>query len=225
MGGCRSLRMNERSLNWKVSDTIGTVSGILTEPQNPWACMTLAHGAGAGMQHVFMKQLADALAAQGVTVLRFNFPYMENKKGRPDVPAVAHATVASALDILRAHRSGTPVFLSGKSFGGRMTSQYVAAKNPEGVRGLVFFGFPLYPAGKPSVDRADHLKNISLPMLFLQGTRDTLAELTLITPVCDALPTAKLITIDRADHGFKAGKENNIALLANETVAWMREQL
>jgi predicted alpha/beta-hydrolase family hydrolase len=217
--------MNERSLNWKVSDTIGTVSGILTEAENPWACMTLAHGAGAGMQHVFMKQLADALAALGVTVLRFNFPYMENKKGRPDVPAVAHATVASALDILRAHQSGIPVFLSGKSFGGRMTSQYVAAKNPEGVRGLVFFGFPLHPAGKPSVDRADHLKNISLPMLFLQGTRDTLAELTLITPVCDALPTAKLITIDRADHGFKAGKENNIALLANETVAWIREQV
>jgi predicted alpha/beta-hydrolase family hydrolase len=217
--------MNERPLNWKVSDTIGTVSGILTEPQDPWTCMTLAHGAGAGMQHVFMKQLADALAAQGVTVLRFNFPYMENKKGRPDVPAVAHATVASAFDILCAQQPGIPVFLSGKSFGGRMTSQYVAAKNPEGVRGLVFFGFPLHPAGKPSVDRADHLKNISLPMLFLQGTRDTLAELTLITPVCDALPTAKLVTIDRADHGFKAGKENNIALLANETVAWMREQL
>jgi uncharacterized protein len=185
------------------------------------AMLTLAHGAGAGMNHTFMISLADELAAVGIGTTRFNFPFIEQKKKRPDVPAVAHQTIASAFDFVKQHYPSTPLYLSGKSFGSRMSSQALATDKIEGAKGIIFFGFPLHPAGKPSAERAAHLKDITVPMLFLQGTRDTLADWNLIKTVCDELPLATLIKFEGADHSFKAGKQNIIQLLANSVNEWI----
>ena len=156
-----------------------TVSALLSPASDPFACLVLAHGAGAGMRHAFMTAVADGLARRGVSVLRFQFRYMEAGAKRPDPPALAHAAVraavATAADLVRS----LPLFAGGKSFGVRMTSQAQAAEPLPGVRGLVCFGFPLHPAGKPSIDRAHHLNDVHIPILFLQGTRDTLAEIAL----------------------------------------------
>jgi predicted alpha/beta-hydrolase family hydrolase len=187
--------------------------------------MTLAHGAGAGMNHPFMVSLANSLAESGVATLRFNFPSTEHKKGRPDMPAVAHKTIEAA--ILKAHElfPSVPLFVSGKSFGGRMSSQYLSAHpNPE-VKGIIFFGFPLHPPGKPSVERAEHLKDVKVPMLFLQGTRDELATLDLIESVCSSLPNAHLVKIEGANHMFKAGKQDTVPILANAAHDWMKKQM
>ena len=183
--------------------------------------MTLAHGAGAGMKHSFMIALAQSLAEQGIGTLRFNFPFTENKKGRPDPPAVAHKTVEAAIANAQKLFPKLPLFVSGKSFGGRMTSQYLAAHPTEAVKGIIFYGFPLHPPGKPSIERAEHLKDVRVPMLFLQGTRDELATWDLIESVCSSLPTATLVKIEGADHSFKAGKINIIELLVNETKEWI----
>jgi len=183
--------------------------------------MTLAHGAGAGMKHSFMIALAQSLAEQGISTLRFNFPFTENKKGRPDPPAVAHKTIEAAIANAQKLFPKLPLFVSGKSFGGRMTSQYLAAHPTEAVKGIIFYGFPLHPPGKPSIERAEHLKDVRLPMLFLQGTRDELATWDLIESVCSSLPTATLVKIEGADHSFKAGKINIIELLVNETKEWI----
>jgi uncharacterized protein len=179
------------------------VSGLLQAPPEARACYVLAHGAGAGMQHPFMASVAAGLAERGIATLRYQFPYLEQGSKRPDTPKVAQATVrAAALEAARLLPQ-LPLFAGGKSFGGRMTSQAQAASPLPGVRGLVFLGFPLHPAGRPSVDRANHLFEVQIPMLFLQGTRDDLAQLELIQALCEQLGVrATLKLFQDADHSF-----------------------
>jgi uncharacterized protein len=181
----------------------GPVSALLLRPEAPRACFVFAHGAGAGMTHSFMEAFASGLCERGIASLRYQFPYMEKGSKRPDPPAVAHATVRAAAARAAEMFPGLAMIAGGKSFGGRMTSQAQAAAPLAAVRGLAFVGFPLHPAGKPSTDRADHLAKVDLPMLFLQGTRDTLAEVTLIEPVAQQLGSrATLHLVDGADHSF-----------------------
>jgi predicted alpha/beta-hydrolase family hydrolase len=181
----------------------GPVSALLLRPSDLGACFVFAHGAGGGMTHPFMRAFAEGLCARGVATLRYQFPYMEKASKRPDPPAIAHATVRAAVMEARRHCPDVRLIAGGKSFGGRMTSQAQAAAPLEGVHGLAFLGFPLHPAGKPSTDRAGHLADIDIPMLFLQGTRDTLAEAALIKPVVERLgPAARLHLVDGADHSF-----------------------
>ena len=213
--------MKVTPVNLHVSDSIGNVSGEIIEGEKTEVVLTLAHGAGAGMNHSFMIALAEALAHHHITTLRFNFPFMEKKRGRPDVPAVAHRTIESAISLAHTTFSNKPLFVSGKSFGGRMSSQHLANSPKAHVKGILFFGFPLHPAGKPSVERAEHLKEISMPMLFLQGTRDELAQWDLITSVTDSLSLATLQKLEGADHAFKAGKKNLIPDLAQFTKEWI----
>lgn len=182
--------------------------------------MTMAHGAGAGMNHSFMTTLATSLSEAGIATLRFNFPFTEHKKRRPDIPAIAHQTIAAA--ITHAHMSfpSLPLFAAGKSFGGRMTSQYLSIHPRPEVKGIIFFGFPLHPSGKPSTERAEHLKEVKVNMLFLQGTKDELASWSLIESVCSSLPKARLVKIEGANHMFKAGKQDVMPLLVEATLAW-----
>ena len=215
--------MNTRTLSLLVSPSIGKVSAVFTVPEKCNYIMTLAHGAGAGMNHPFMVTLAKSLAEAGIASLRFNFPFTENKKGRPDVPAVAHKTIETAIDSAHELFPSLPLFVSGKSFGGRMTSQYLSAHQHTAVKGIIFYGFPLHPPGKPSVERAEHLKDVKVPVLFLQGTRDALATLSLIQSVCSSLPQATLVKIEGADHSFKAGKQNTMPMLVNATRDWIEK--
>jgi predicted alpha/beta-hydrolase family hydrolase len=179
------------------------VSGLLQAPRGARAVYVLAHGAGAGMTHPFLTAVARELAERGVATLRYQFPYMEAGGKRPDPPKVAHAAVRAAVAAVRAHVPELPLFAGGKSFGGRMTSQAQAAAPLEGVRGLIFLGFPLHPAGKPSQERAEHLARVAVPMLFLQGTRDALAELDQLEPVCKSLGKRATLTLFAdADHSF-----------------------
>ena len=184
-------------------DGAESVSGLLTAPADARACYVMAHGAGAGMTHSFMAAVANELAERGIATLRFQFPYMERGSKRPDTPKVAHAAVRAAVAEAARRAPGLPLFAGGKSFGGRMTSQAQAASPLPGVGGLIFFGFPLHPAGKPSDERAKHLADVRIPMLFLQGTRDELADLALLRPVVDALgERATLELFEDADHSF-----------------------
>jgi predicted alpha/beta-hydrolase family hydrolase len=217
--------MNTRSLSLNVSPEIGAVTAEYFVPQQARAILTLAHGAGAGMQHSFMVELATALAGAGIATLRFNFPFTENKKGRPDQPRVAHATVAVAIDHAHASYPELPLYAAGKSFGGRMTSQYLAAHPRADVKGIVFYGFPLHPPGKPGIERAEHLRGITVPMLFLQGTRDELATWDLVYSVASSLRKTRLVKIEGADHAFKAGKKDVISILVNATVDWVGKGL
>ena len=163
----------------------------------------LAHGAGAGMQHPFMAAITAGLAQRGIATLRYQFPYMEKGGRRPDPPRLAHATVRAAATTALRLVPELPLVAGGKSFGGRMTSQAQAAVPIPGVRGLVFLGFPLHPAGRPSQERGQHLFDVRIPMLFLQGTRDTLASLDQIEPLCKQLGAgATLRLFDGADHSF-----------------------
>lgn len=183
--------------------TSASVSALLTRPAHPHACFVFAHGAGAGMTHAFMEAVAAGLAGRNVATLRYQFPYMEKAGKRPDPPALAQATVRAAVEEAGRACPGLPLIAGGKSFGGRMTSQAQARTALAGVVGLAFFGFPLHPAGKPSSERAAHLVDVLIPMLFLQGTRDKLAELDLLTGVVDELgPRASLHRIEGADHSF-----------------------
>jgi len=180
-----------------------TTSGLLDGPANAEACYVFAHGAGAGMKHPFMAALASGLAQRGVATLRFQFPYMEHGSRRPDSPKVAQAAVRAAVQEAAQRRPNVPLFAGGKSYGGRMTSQAQAAEPLHTVRGLVFVGFPLHAAGKPSTERASHLAQVQLPMLFLQGTRDTLAELDLIREVTAKLgKRTTLHIVEGGDHSF-----------------------
>jgi uncharacterized protein len=179
------------------------VSGLLQRPSDARACYVLAHGAGAGMTHPFMAAVADGLAERGIATLRYQFPYMEQGSKRPDSPKVAHAAVRAAVMEAPRLLPELPLFASGKSFGGRMTSQTLAASPLPGVRGLVFLGFPLHPAGQPSTERAKHLFDVQIPMLFLQGTRDELAQLPLVQGVCKEIGSrATLRLFQDADHSF-----------------------
>ena len=217
--------MNTKSISLKISPSVGSVSAECFVPQKSKCIMTLAHGAGAGMNHSFMIELARSLSEEGIATLRFNFPFMENKKGRPDTPAIAHQAIETA--ILKAQKlfPKLPLFVAGKSFGGRMTSQYLSAKPHKEIKGVIFYGFPLHPPGKPSIERAEHLKDVTSPMLFIQGTRDEFATGKLIDSVCSSLPLAELIKIEGANHGFKAGKQDIIKLLATITKDWMEQKI
>lgn len=179
------------------------VSGLFQLPAQARACFVLGHGAGAGMAHAFMADLAAALEARQIGTLRYQFPYMESGSKRPDPPALCHATVRAAVEEARKQAPGVTLIAGGKSFGGRMASQAQAAKPLPDVRGLAFVGFPLHPAKKPSVERATHLSEVKVPLLFLQGTRDDLADLTLLEPIVDKLGThATMKRIEGADHSF-----------------------
>lgn len=181
----------------------GPVSALLTMPAKPKACFVFAHGAGAGMTHAFMQQAAMGLHDRRIATLRYQFPYMEKGSRRPDTPAIAQATVRAAVAEAQRRCRGVPLIAGGKSFGGRMTSQAQAASPLQDVRGLAFVGFPLHPAGKPSTARADHLAAIDIPMLFIQGTRDKLAEWPLIEATVNGLaPRATLAEVPDADHAF-----------------------
>jgi len=205
----------------------GEVSAILMRPANARWLLVLAHGAGAGMTHPFLERLARELASVGVATFRYQFPYMEQRRRVPDSPSVATATVAGAVRAAAKAAAGLPLFAGGKSFGGRMTSQAASQGLLEGVKGLVFFGFPLHPPNKPSTKRAEHLAKVQIPMLFLQGTRDTLADLALLRPICEDLGVrATLHIIETADHSFhvlkSSGKTDADALreLAETTASW-----
>ena len=187
----------------------GEVSALVVTPARPRAWYVFAHGAGAGMRHRFMEALAQRLAARGVATLRYQFPYAEQGGRRPDPEPLLLATVRAAVAAGRELAGGAPVLAGGKSMGGRMTSRAAAAAPLEGVRGLVFVGFPLHPAGQPGVARAEHLARVTVPMLFLQGTRDTLANLELLSPIVGQLGgRATLRVIEHADHGFHVLKRS-----------------
>ncbi|MES1225498.1 MAG: alpha/beta family hydrolase, partial [Bacteroidota bacterium] len=212
-------------LSFKVSPAIGSVSAEVFVPEKPKAIITLAHGAGANMHHVFMVTLSQLLSEHGIATMRFNFPFTENKKGRPDTPAVAHQTIEAAIAKAKKLYPELPLFAAGKSFGGRMTSQCMALHPDATIKGIIFYGFPLHGPGKPSVERAEHLKEVKTPMLFLQGTRDELAAWNLIEPLCTSLKLATLVKIDGANHAFKAGKQNILQLLAATTNEWVMKKI
>ena len=203
---------------------------LLVRPPDARALLVLAHGAGAGMRHPFLQSVADGLAGEGVATLRYQFPYMSagGRTARPDPPAVAVATVHAAVAAAAEQEPELPLFAGGKSFGGRMTSTAAAESPLQGVRGIVFLGFPLHPPGRPGSARAAHLAQVSVPMLFLQGTRDPLAGLDLMRPVCDHLGArATLHVVEGADHSFgvlkRSGRTNAevIAELAATIAAWI----
>nr|WP_249812529.1 alpha/beta family hydrolase [Bradyrhizobium sp. 141] len=200
----------------------------MTQPDNARACYVLAHGAGADMRHAFMDKVAAGLADRGIATFRFNFPYMENKQGRPDQPAVAHAAIGAAVEEAARLCPGVKLIAGGKSFGGRMTSQAQSKAPLPGVKGLAFLGFPLHVDKKPSSERAEHLSGITIPMLFLQGTRDGLADLSYLKPVIAALgPKATLHKVEGGDHSFavlkKSGRTNEEALteVLDTLAAWI----
>ncbi len=204
------------------------VSGLLQTPRQARACYVIAHGAGAGMAHPFMEAIANGLAERGVATLRYQFPYMEQGSKRPDTPKLAQATVRAAVAEASRRLPELALFAGGKSFGGRMSSQAQAASPLPGVRGLVFLGFPLHPAGRPSVERAAHLFAVQIPMLFLQGTRDALADLQLLQPLVGELGTrATLEPFQDADHSFhvpaRTGRKDSeiIAELLDAVVVWI----
>jgi uncharacterized protein len=210
-------------------DDGSSVSALLQVPRDAFALLVLAHGAGAGMHHAFMGELAGALAGCGVATLRFQFPFMESGRKRPDDAPVAQRVIRAAVAAAAERGAGLPLFAGGKSFGGRMTSQAQAAQPLDGVRGLVFFGFPLHPAGKPGTGRAAHLAQVRVPMLFLQGTRDVLADLELMRSVVSPLGAhATLHGVDGADHAFhvlvRSGRTDTqvVQELAGTAARWMR---
>lgn len=203
------------------------MEALVRTPPEPRFGYVVAHGAGAGMRHPFMEDISEALFARRVATLRYEFVYMEQGKNRPDSPPVAVARVREAVARARAEWPGLPLVAGGKSFGGRMTSTAQAEQPLEGVKGLAFLGFPLHAPGKPSITRADHLLQVQVPMLFLQGTRDEFAQLDLITGLCERLgPRATLDVIEEANHSFKAPKragrtpEQIMAHLADRIADW-----
>ena len=203
------------------------VSALLAIPKDCRWLLVLAHGAGAGMTHPFLEALSSELNSVGIATFRYQFPYMEQRRGAPDKPAVLTATVAAAVQAAKKAAPNLPLLAGGKSMGGRMTSQAAAQQLLEEVRGLVFFGFPLHPPGTPGIKRADHLAEVRQPMLFLQGTRDTFADLKLLRPVCTNLGSrATLHIINSADHSFhvlkSSGSTDAAALreIAQTTAAW-----
>jgi len=215
-----------------VSDQIGSVSAIMVRPPDAWLLYVLAHGAGAGMRHRFLESVSGALAERGVATLRYQFPYLEAGRKRPDYPAVLQATVRAAVAKAVDLEPELPIIAGGKSLGGRMTSGAAAAAALVGVRGLVFLGFPLHPPGQPGTSRADHLDRVDVPMLFLQGTRDSFARLDLITDVCEGLePNATLHLVEGGDHSFAVPKRSGstplqvLGELVDTTVEWARSQV
>lgn len=213
-------------------DAERTVSGLLAMPKSARAVYVLAHGAGAGMAHPFLAKMASLLAERGIATLRYQFPYMERGSKRPDPPKVAEATVRAAVGFAAEAAPGLPLFAGGKSYGGRMSSQAEAGGHMDGLRGLIFLGFPLHPPGSPGVARGDHLAEVKLPMLFLQGTRDEFAGLDLLKPLVRALGRrATLHLIPDGNHSFrvpaKTGRKEAdvMAELADAAGGWIDKVL
>ena len=203
------------------------VSALLVRPKNARWLLALAHGAGAGMNHPFMENLTNELSAVAIATFRYQFPYMEQHRRVPDPPAMLTATVAAAVQTAKTVAPELPLLAGGKSMGGRMTSQAAAQNLLSGVRGLVFFGFPLHPPNRPGTKRADHLAKVAIPMLFLQGTRDTFADMKLLRPICAKLSDrATLHIIESADHSFhvlRSSKRTDADVLrelAETTALW-----
>lgn len=218
--------MDVAKITLKVGDE--PTSALWLAPPDARVCLVLAHGAGAGMAHKAMSATALGLAERGVATLRYNFLYMERGGKRPDPPALAHAAVRAAVGKAHELAPTLPLFAGGRSFGGRMTSQAQAKDALPDVRGLVFFAFPLHPAGKPSDERAEHLSEVALPMLFLQGETDALASLALLRPVVKSLgERATLHLIANADHSFhvpaKSGRKDADVMdeILDAATAWM----
>jgi len=216
-----------RELRLAISPRSGEVSAVLLRPAECRGLLVLGHGAGAGMRHHLLESLAVALADQGMATLRYQFPYLERGRKLPDAAAVLQATVRAAVNAAGLLADGVPILAGGKSMGGRMTSLAAAERPLNGVHGLVFFGFPLHPIGRPGVERAEHLGRVGLPMLFLQGTRDRLADLDLLRPVVAGIgPGATLEVLEQADHDFAlprrwAMEEESVAdWLAERTTRW-----
>jgi predicted alpha/beta-hydrolase family hydrolase len=208
----------------------GEVSALFERPENARRLLVVAHGAGAGMNHPFMENLSTQLVSVGVATFRYQFPYMEERRRIPDSPAILMLTVRAAVRAASQAAPDLPLFAGGKSMGGRMTSQTAAERSLDGVRGLVFFGFPLHPPNRPGTARAKHLAKVTVPMLFLQGTRDRFADLRLLRPICLRLrPLATLHIIKDADHSFhipkKAGKTDSEVLreLVGTVSSWAEE--
>lgn len=218
-----------KEIFFAINEKVGAVSGLLLKPGNASALLLLAHGAGAGMRHRFMEQVAVRLAEANVATLRYQFPYMEKRTKRPDSEAVLTDTVLAAVVAGKKAAGDLPLFAGGKSMGGRMTS-LAAAKEPlDGVRGFIYFGFPLHAAGRPGADRGDHLAVIEAPMLFLQGSRDALADLKLLRPLCKRLKRAELFVIQGGDHSFhmlKSARRSDDEVLdeiTSKAADWMRK--
>ena len=207
------------SVDIHVSEAI-RVSALLAKPSRSRMCLVLAHGAGAGMDHTSMSVIAEGLYQRDVATLRYQFPYMESGGKRTDPPALCHSTVRAAVRRAADLMPELPLFAGGRSFGGRMTSQAQALSPLATIRGLVFFGFPLHPAKKPADSRASHLAKVNIPMLFLQGTRDDLADLGLLRPIIEKLqPLASLELLDHADHSFA------VLVRSGRTAAEVRDQM
>jgi predicted alpha/beta-hydrolase family hydrolase len=221
---------NGKEIKFFVNVKAGAVSGLLLQPSAARSLLVLAHGAGAGMRHRFMEDVATKLAERDVATLRYQFPYMEKRIKRPDTEAVLTDSVRAAIEAAKKQAGDLPLFAGGKSMGGRMTS-LAAAKEPlDSLRGLVYFGFPLHAAGKPGAERGAHLAEIKLPMLFLQGSRDALAELKLLRPLCKKLGKAtELYIIEGGDHSFhmlKSAKRSDDEVLndaVEKAAQWMRK--
>jgi uncharacterized protein len=213
------------------SEKGGEVSALLLMPKGAKALLIVGHGAGAGMRHRFMEDLAARLAERGVATLRYQFPYMEKGSKRPDSEAVLTATVRSAVAAANELGCGVPIFAGGKSMGGRMTSLAAAKESLDGIKGLAFFGFPLHAAGKPSAERGKHLVEVNVPMLFLQGSRDMLADLKLLKPLCRRLgKRAELFIVDGGDHSFhvlkSSGRSDDEVLkeVVEKVAEWMKKR-
>jgi predicted alpha/beta-hydrolase family hydrolase len=221
------MRASPQPVTIAVDDT-HRVSGLLQTPREARACYVMAHGAGAGMAHPFMGTIANELAERGIATLRYQFPYMEQGSKRPDTPKLAQATVRAAVAEASRLVPELALFAGGKSFGGRMTSQAQAASPLSGVRGLVFLGFPLHPAGRPSDERGAHLFAVQVPMLFMQGTRDQLADLQLVQTLAGQLGArATLKLFQDADHSFhvpaRTGRKDSeiIAEMSDALADWI----
>lgn len=225
--------MRDSRLTIRVSDSAGKVDALLSRPDDAKWLFVCAHGAGAGMHHPFMQRFVGELAACRIATLRYQFPYMQQGRRRPDAPSLLTTTVRAAIGTALNAAPDLPLLAGGKSLGGRMTSLAIADERSEAssgmasVRGLVFVGFPLHPAGRPGTERAQHLTRVQIPMLFLQGTRDTLADLDLLRPVCESLmPLATLCVVEGADHSFhvlkRFGKTDADVLteLARTVASW-----
>ena len=217
-----------KEIHFVVNEKAGAVSGLLKLPKEATALLVLAHGAGAGMRHKFMEEVTAKLASHSIATLRYQFPYMEKRIKRPDSESVLTDTVRAAVGAAKKFAAGLPLFAGGKSMGGRMTS-LAAAKAPlDGVCGLIFYGFPLHAAGNPGAQRGEHLTNLKVPMLFLQGSRDALADLKLLKPLCKRLgPDTELFVVDGGDHSFhmlKSAKRSDDEVLTGvleKTAVWM----